>query len=136
MDLQELNIRQFKLVSGESIIALVSHDNANNYVIERPVVVYANMVGGYQFADWFPFSKQKVYSLAKFNIVGDVSVIEDVKATYIKFALGKKPIPRFQSDHDAMEALTKTVMDRLGIEDEELEFTEDPTPDTKKEIIH
>lgn len=135
--MDNLNIRQFKLISGESIIALVNSNNENNYVIERPVIVYANMIGGYQFSDWFPFSNQKVYTLHKYNIVGDVSIVDDVKATYVKFALtlDKKQKPQIRSEDEVMETLTQNIMDRLNIEFDD-EITEEALPDTNKETIH
>lgn len=135
--MENINVRQFKLISGETIIALVNSNNENNYVIERPVIVYANMIGGYQFADWFPFSNQKVYTINKYNIVGDVSIVDEVKATYIKFALtlDKKQKPQIRSEDEVMETLTQNIMDRLNIEVED-EFTEEALPNTKKETIH
>ncbi len=135
--MENLNVRQFKLISGETIIALVNSNNESNYVIERPVIVYANMIGGYQFADWFPFSNQKVYTINKYNIVGDVSIVDEVKATYIKFALtlDKKQKPQIRSEDEVMETLTQNIMDRLNIEVED-EFTEEALPTTKKETIH
>ncbi len=135
--MENINVRQFKLISGETIIALVNSNNENNYVIERPVIVYANMIGGYQFADWFPFSNQKVYTINKYNIVGDVSIVDEVKATYIKFALtlDKKQKPQIRSEDEVMETLTQNIMDRLNIEVED-EFTEEALPTTKKETIH
>ena len=72
--MENLNIRQFKLVSGETIIALISADNPSNYVIERPVIVYSNMMGGYQLADWFPFSKQKAYTINKIQITSKSNI--------------------------------------------------------------
>ena len=135
--MENLNVRQFKLISGETIIALVNSNNESNYVIERPVIVYANMIGGYQFADWFPFSNQKVYTINKYNIVGDVSIVDEVKATYIKFALtlDKKQKPQIRSEDEVMETLTQNIMDRLNIEVED-EFIEEALPTTKKETIH
>ena len=94
-------------------------------------------IGGYQFADWFPFSNQKVYTINKYNIVGDVSIVDEVKATYIKFALtlDKKQKPQIRSEDEVMETLTQNIMDRLNIEVED-EFTEEALPTTKKETIH
>tara|TARA_B100001093_G_scaffold477300_1_gene504437 strand:+ start:2905 stop:3309 length:405 start_codon:yes stop_codon:yes gene_type:complete len=134
--MENLNIRQFKLVNGETIIALVNSDNQSNYLVERPVIVYSNMMGGYQFHDWFPFSPQKIFTIQKGNIVGDVSLMDDIKATYVKFALAPRPIPPIKTEEEAMENLTKTIMDRLNIESDEYEeFTEDEL-NTAKETIH
>tara|TARA_Y200000002_G_scaffold45273_1_gene32775 strand:- start:3761 stop:4165 length:405 start_codon:yes stop_codon:yes gene_type:complete len=134
--MENLNIRQFKLVSGETIIALISADNPSNYVIERPVIVYSNMMGGYQLADWFPFSKQKAYTINKIQIVGDVSIIDDVKATYVKFALATKETPIIRTEEEAMQSLTKNIMDKLNIESDEYEEYHEDELNTAKETIH
>ena len=134
--MENLNIRQFKLVNGETIIALINTDNKSNYLIERPVIVYSNMMGGYQFHDWFPFSPQKMFTLQKDNIIGDVSIMDDIKATYVKFALAPRPVPPIKSEEEVLEHLTKSIMDKLTIVAEyEEEFTE-TSLDTKKETIH
>ena len=46
--MEDLNIRHFKLVNGEDIIAIVSSKNKDNWLVERPVVITNNIVGGYQ----------------------------------------------------------------------------------------
>ena len=44
--MEDLNIRHFKLVNGEDIIAIVSSKNKDNWLVERPVVVVNGLLGG------------------------------------------------------------------------------------------
>ncbi len=132
--MEDLNIRNFKLINGDNIIALVSSNNRDNYLIEMPVSVFSTMIGGYQFAPWFPFSKQKQYSIDKHNIVGDSSIVEEIKGEYIKYALEKKkPFQPPESQEDLINRLTATLADRFELEDE---IIEDDEPLSTKETVH
>jgi len=134
MDMEELNIRNFKLINGDNIIALVSNDNRDNYMVERPVAIYSTMVGGYQFTPWFPFSEQKRYSIDKHNIIGDSSVVDDIKKEYIKYALAKKePLPPPESMESIIERMTDQIANKLEVEDE---YDEYDNTIQSKETIH
>ena len=122
--MKDLNIRNFKLINGDNIIALVSNNNADNYMVERPVSVYSTMVGGYQFSPWFPFSEQKRFSIDKHNIVCDSNVMEDIKKEYIKYALeNREPLTPPESAESIVERITNQICNRFELEDsmEELE---------------
>ena len=56
-------IRQFKLLNGDDIIAVLQTKNADNYIIERPVQVVTNMFGQLTFNHWFPLSSQRIFKL-------------------------------------------------------------------------
>jgi hypothetical protein len=132
--MEDLNIRNFKLINGDNIIALVSNNNRDNYMIERPVAVYSTMVGGYQFSPWFPFSEQKQYSIDKHNIIGDSSVVEDIKKEYIKYALAKKePLPPPESMEAIVERITNQIANKFEVEDEYDEYDDHIQ---SKETIH
>ncbi len=120
--MENLNIRNFKLINGDNIIALISVNNRDHYLVERPVAVYTTVLGGYQFQPWFPFSDQTIYSIDKHNIIGDSNVIEDIKAEYIKYALAKKEsIPAPETQESLIEKLTQKIADRVEIENEPME---------------
>ena len=120
--MENLNIRNFKLINGDNIIALISVNNRDHYLVERPVAVYTTVLGGYQFQPWFPFSDQTIYSIDKHNIIGDSNVIEDIKAEYIKYALAKKEsIPGPETQESLIEKLTQKIADRVEIENESME---------------
>jgi len=117
--MEELNIRNFKLINGDNIIALVSSDNNDNYLLERPVAIYSTMVGGYQFSPWFPFSDQKRYTIDKHNIIGNSSVINEMKKEYVKYALSAKmAFEPPESQTSILNKITEQIVDRFEVEDE------------------
>ena len=48
--MDNLNIRQFKLINGEDIIGILNTKNDDNYIVEGPVVLLPNLFGNMQFA--------------------------------------------------------------------------------------
>src|SRR6056300_330431 len=85
--MDNLNIRQFKLINGEDVIGVLNVKNDNNYIIERPVVLLPNLLGNMQFAHWFPLSSQKVFKLYKNRVIQHVPVDEYLHESYIDFVL-------------------------------------------------
>ncbi len=103
-------------------------------MVERPVAVYSTMIGGYQFTPWFPFSDQKRYSIDKHNIIGDSSVVDEIKTEYIKYALAKKePLPLPETMESIIERMTDQIATKFEIEDE---YDEYEPPIQSKETIH
>tara|TARA_B100001113_G_C20731374_1_gene458086 strand:+ start:213 stop:590 length:378 start_codon:yes stop_codon:yes gene_type:complete len=125
-----MNIRQFKLINGEDIIAVLNTKNDDNYIVEGPVVLLPNLLGNMQFAHWFPLSSQKVFKLYKNRIVHHVPVEEYLHESYINFVLNsKRPEYKLQS---MKEAITDIVeREREMIEEEYLAEITGP-----KETIH
>lgn len=133
--MEELNIRNFKLINGDNIIALVSSDNKDNYMVERPISVYSTMLGGYQFSPWFPFSDQKRYTIYKNNIMVSSNVVEEIKKEYIKYALSaKQAFEPPESQESLLNRITDEIVDRFEEEDDEV-YPVDTVPNHKK-IIH
>ena len=132
--MEELNIRNFKLINGDNIIALVSSDNNDNYLLERPVAIYSTMVGGYQFSPWFPFSDQKRYTIDKHNIIGNSSVINEMKKEYVKYALSARmAFEPPESQETLLNRITDEICNRFEIEDEVHPVDYVPEP---KDTIH
>lgn len=108
-----LNIRQFKLLNGEEIIALVNEKDDFNYIIERPYKVNAGMVGGFYFVPWFPFSSQKLFKLSREKIVYHAELDEDMKQEYVKLAsefLKPRPKPtRLKSSDDIVDSISANL---------------------------
>ena len=112
-----MNIRQFKLINGEDIIAVLNTKNDDNYIVEGPVVLLPNLLGNMQFAHWFPLSSQKVFKLYKNRIVHHVPVDEYLHESYINFVLNtKRPEYKLQS---MKEAITDIVEREREIIEEE-----------------
>jgi|TARA_R110000744_G_scaffold28979_2_gene69476 hypothetical protein len=131
--MEDLNIRHFKLVNGEDIIAIVSSKNKDNWLVERPVVITNNIVGGYQFSPWFPFSNTKAHKILMDKIVNSTGIDPDVKESYLNFVLSlkKKPTPGLIADSDLlleMEQELDASINRLA--------EEGLLPSNKKKVIH
>tara|TARA_B100000963_G_scaffold355111_1_gene372773 strand:- start:320 stop:730 length:411 start_codon:yes stop_codon:yes gene_type:complete len=114
-----LNIRQFKLLNGEEIIALVNEKTeSGEYIIERPFKVNSGMIGGFYFVPWFPFSSQKLFKLTKEKIIYHVELDEDVKQEYIKLAKeGLRPRPK--ANLKSAEELVDQLANEMGLEEHE-----------------
>jgi len=110
----KINVRQFKLLNGEEIIALVTQKETGSYIIERPFLIRSNIVGGFLFLPWFPFSSQKVFKIARENILHHVEIDEDMKTEYIRLAadLNMRPKMNIRSpDHSVLDDLTDYIND-------------------------
>ena len=133
-----LNIRQFKLLNGEEIIALVNEKDDSNYIIERPYKVNAGMVGGFYFVPWFPFSSQKLFKLSREKIVYHAELDEDMKQEYVKLAsefTTPRPKPtRLQSSDELVDSISANL-DSLTDELDELDELK-TTLDEKEKVVH
>lgn len=105
-DIEKLNIRQMKLISGEEIVCLVASDNDDNYLIERPLAVTSVLPNKYQLMPWFSLSNTNVMKLYKSTVISHAEVDNEIKLTYIKLALNESDV----NDYDNM------------IDDEQLEL--------------
>ena len=133
-----LNIRQFKLLNGEEIIALVNEKDDFNYIIERPYKVNAGMVGGFYFVPWFPFSSQKLFKLSREKIVYHAELDEDMKQEYVKLAsefTTPRPKPtRLKSSDELVDSISANL-DSLTDELDELDELK-TTLDEKEKVVH
>tara|TARA_B100001057_G_C21996402_1_gene624312 strand:+ start:80 stop:463 length:384 start_codon:yes stop_codon:yes gene_type:complete len=112
--METLNIRQFKLINGEEVIAVLNTKNDDNYIIEGPVILMPNMLGNLQFSHWFPLSSQKVFKLYKNRIVHHVPVDEYLHETYINFVMNtKRPEYKLQTMREAVQDLVGKELDIL-----------------------
>ena len=67
------------------------------------------MIGGWAFVPWFPFSSQKLFKIAKENIMYHVEIDEDVKTEYIRLATNQNMKPKLRTEED----LEKQLMDDI-----------------------
>lgn len=110
--IKEVDIRHFKLTSGEDIICYVQSSNDQAFIIERPAAVKITLSGVYTFADWFPFSDSKVFKIMKRFVINHTPVVAETKESYIRYSL--------QDDSKEFP-----VIDDLEFEPDEFELTED-----------
>jgi hypothetical protein len=127
--MDELNIRHFKLLNGEDIVGLVAVKNDDNFIVERPVSVNTNLLGGFQFSPWFPFSEAKQFKILKANIIQHVPVANEVKNTYVQFALKmeKAVIPESKSDLEILEEYENDLINQ---------YADEGVPIPEKKTIH
>ena len=120
-NMNSLNIRQFKLLNGEEIIALVSEKTeSGSYIIERPFKINYGMIGGFYFVPWFAFSSQKLFKLHQGKIIYHVEIDEDIKEEYIKLAKdGMRPQPKtkLRSAAELMNELAEEMDAELASEE-------------------
>jgi hypothetical protein len=86
--LEDVPVRLFKLISGESIIAYV-HDNGNldNIAIEEPMRVSVEDEHQLVFTPYLPFSESTLHHIDMDNIMIETDVTLDIKAYYMKILL-------------------------------------------------
>jgi len=130
--MDNLNIRQFKLLNNDDVIAVLNTKNDDSYIIERPVVLTPNLLGNMQFEHWFPLSSQKVFKLYKTRVLQHVPVDEYLHESYIDFVLNS---PRQEYK---LQSLKETLNEYNKLTREYLE--EDPLTNSLevpiKETIH
>jgi len=83
-------IRQFKLLNGDDIIAVLQTKNVDNYIIERPVQIIDTLLGQLTFNHWFPLSSQKIFKLYKNRCIQHVPIDADVEHAYTQYILNTK----------------------------------------------
>jgi hypothetical protein len=134
----KINIRQFKLMNGEEIIALVTQKEPDSYIIERPFVIKSNIIGGFAFLPWFPFSGQTIFKILNNHILHHVEIEEDLKTEYIRLASHNMKPKLVGVDQNPMQLLREfeDFMEDLEIEHEEIEYADNviPFPDPKDTI--
>lgn len=91
--LEDLNIRQFKLVNGDEIIAFISTINSDGIVIEKPYKIISSFradgstMTGF-FTEWMSLGKHKdTYTIYPAHIISHEEVKDDIKESYIKYVL-------------------------------------------------
>jgi hypothetical protein len=89
--LEELNVKYFKLMNGESIISYVHELDGETYGaqvgLEEPMAVVVTGNDEYSFTPWFPFTSGKVHMLDTYNIISEGDVDNHMKAYYMKLVL-------------------------------------------------
>jgi len=125
--INEVDIRHFKLTSGEDIICYVQSTSEHFYIVERPAVVILSPTGVWSYGDWFPFSDSKVFKIMKRFVINHVPVVLETKESYIKYSLqGDKKHSMFDNKEE----------DPAFIEDPYSLFDGDLESDIKPKTIH
>lgn len=93
-ELDDVNIRHFKLVSGEDIIGIVLSEEdigSENYeheliTLQRPMeikMVNTDSGASFIFYEWQPLAKTDVCFINPFHVISHVECDDDIKGDYI-----------------------------------------------------
>ena len=109
--IKDLPIRQFKLMNGDEIIALVESDNEGNYLVDRPFKIKVNAIKTDMFnlVPWFDLSLSNTFTIDKSMVVAHATVADPIKESYLKFALNLEEITANLLDDD-LEEETPTLV--------------------------
>jgi len=131
----ETHIRQFKLDNGDDIIAVLTVNNPDSYIVEKPIQVNINIMGSLQFQNWFPLSDQKVFKLLKHKVVQHVPVAKDIEEAYINFVLQQNVRPPIANKADVQKRVESLMaeIENSYIDDE---YYDEPEKVDPKNTIH
>ena len=131
MENKPLDIRHFKMINGDEVLALVNQNNDSNMLLERPVIVNSNMLGGYTLSPWFPFSKASIFRIMKNRIIASVKIDEKVQQNYINFVLQKQqPEAKIQSTSELLNNYRDALMaDHAAREEDLMDYEEEDIND-------
>jgi len=130
----DISVRQFKLYSGEDIIALVSKVDGENYIVERPFRLIQNLIGQYQLTPWFQFSDQTLFKILRSRIIHSAEISKEIREAYISIASQKRTLetPVGDSDTEGLEEYVKMLKDIDPNNDIEDSLDDEP----KERTIH
>jgi len=114
----DLDIKHFKLVSGDEIVGLIAgvKQNLGVMYLERPVKI--NFTGADLYlSDYMPTAKNNIVAFSMSHVVAQSDVIDSMKKTYIEFCLNAP------EDRLEFEQLEEYYSDEYDEELEELETT-------------
>jgi hypothetical protein len=125
-------IRQFKLLNGDDIIAVLVAKNADSYIVESPLALVNNVTGNYHLTKWFPLSPQKSFKLFHSRIIQHVPVHEEIAEAYVEEIVNdRSKAPLVQTYQELLEDLIEINRDITDNDDEP-----ELTPKTKTTTIH
>ena len=126
----EQQIRHFKLLNGDDVIAFLVNNNEDSYIIEEPLLLVQNMTGNYNFTKWFPLSPQKAFKLYKTRVMQHVPVFANISDAYCKYLMvsDSDDEPRVQT---YKELLSERVKQEINMRTDQDYSDEDymPVPD-------
>ena len=100
--IKDLPIRQFKLMNGDEIIALVESDNESNYLIDRPfrIMINTTKTDLFNLVPWFDLSLSNTFTIDKSMVVAHAAVADQIIESYLSFALKLEDINASLLDDD------------------------------------
>ncbi len=126
-------IRQFKLLNGDDIIAVLVAKNAESYIVESPLALVNNVTGNYHLTKWFPLSPQKSFKLLHSRIVQHVPVHEEIAEAYVEEIVNdRSKAPLVQTYQELIDDLIEINRDITDNDDDD----DEPELTPKTTTIH
>lgn len=123
-ELTDVDIRHFKLSTGDDVISMVTKDDKYVVVLSQPMQMHSVInqnTQAYYFTDWQPMAKVNTCAISKSHIVSFVECSDNVKEKYIQMCLDN-------NDSSNIGQYLDSDMDDMDIElDEYLEDEPDTT---------
>jgi hypothetical protein len=136
----KMDIRHIKFINGDEIIALVSRNNDDNMLVERPCAVKANMIGTYNLSPYFPFSSSTLFKFLKNRVLCSVKVDDSLKQKYLGYVLQMRaPTGELLAGESEMLQQYQDVLKEYATqvaEDEDYYYEEDEPVTPAKKILH
>ena len=92
--LNDIDIKVFKLSSGEEVISLVSSVDGDEYKLEFPLEVHKHVrqtTHAFAFSDWQPLGRPDLdVTLSKKHVISVAVAEDEVKERYIRMCLQLK----------------------------------------------
>ena len=92
--LNDIDIKVFKLSSGEEVISLVSSVDGDEYKLEFPLEVHKQVrqsTHAFAFSDWQPLGRPDLdVTLSKTHVISVAVAEDEVKERYIRMCLQLK----------------------------------------------
>lgn len=108
---KDLNVKHFKLTSGDEVLGLIAGVDANKGIIHIEYPVLIDMIGdAYMMADYMPTSVKNIVAFSVQHIIAQSDVHESVKHEYIKYCVGVQSEP--EPDHEDTVDLTNIKLDK------------------------
>ena len=117
-NLDDIDIRVFKLTSGEEVISLVSESKDGFLSLESPLQVHKRVGKGshaFAFSDWQPLGKTRgPVILSELHIIATAFAEDEIKERYIRMSLEiRQQYDRSQLEDDEDELVTEDQVDEF-----------------------
>lgn len=82
--MKNLDVRHFKLINGENILATVADEMNDTTVIENPVLINSHGNGVVRFTYWMPYTEENYFVLPNSSIMIQATISDAYKDEYAK----------------------------------------------------
>ena len=94
-ELDDVDIRHFKLSSGEEILSLVVKEEDNTWVLSKPMQIHSIIDEDKQscyFTQWLPLAKMSLCAVSRLHVVCAIECANDVKERYVRMCTDFDPL--------------------------------------------